>query len=118
MSLTIELQRLELHGHHGVTEEERERGQTFLFDIWADLPDRAVSDRLEDTVDYREIAACVREVSDSTRFNLLEALASEVVDTLLKRFELERVRVRVRKPEVRLEPSVDYAAVTVERFST
>ncbi len=118
MSLTIELQGLELHGHHGVTEEERERGQTFVFDVWADLPDRAVADRLEDTVDYREIAACVREVSDSTRYNLLEGLASALADALLERFALERVRVRVRKPEVRLEPAVDYAAVTVERFST
>jgi 7,8-dihydroneopterin aldolase/epimerase/oxygenase len=109
VSLTIELRGLELHAHHGVTDEERERGQTFRFDIWADLPDRLVSDRL---------AACVRSVSDSKRFNLLEALASELADTLLSQFELERVRVRVRKPEVRLEPPVDYAAVTVERFST
>lgn len=115
MSLTIELAGLELHGHHGVTDEERERGQRFLFDVWADVPDRAASDRLEDTVDYRELAAVVREVSDSKRFHLLEALASTLADTLLRRFELERVRVRVRKPDVVLDPRAEYSAVSVER---
>jgi dihydroneopterin aldolase len=117
MTLTIELAGLELVGHHGVEEEERQRGQRFLFDVWADVPDHAASDRLEDTVDYRKLAACVREVSDSKRFHLLEALASTLADTLLKRFELERVCVRVRKPDVELDPPVDYSAVSVERRS-
>jgi dihydroneopterin aldolase len=117
MSLTIELAGLELFGHHGASEEERERGQRFLFDVWADVADRARSDRIDDTVDYRELAACVREVSDSNNFHLLETLAATLADALLQRFELERVRVRVRKPDVRLDPPADYSAVTVERSS-
>jgi dihydroneopterin aldolase len=115
MTLTIELAGLEVFGHHGAEDEERERGQRFLFDVWADVSGPTASDRLEDTVDYRELAACVREVSDRRRFHLLETLASTLADALLERFELERVRVRVRKPDVELELPVDYAAVSVER---
>ncbi len=72
-------------------------------------------DELADTVDYRDVVACVRAVSDGRRFNLIEALAAAVADTLLAQFRVTRVRVRVRKPEVRLAAPVAYAAATVER---
>ena len=112
---TIELAAMTLFGHHGVGEEERERGQTFVFDLWLELAEPPAADRIEDTVDYRRIAACVREVSEGRRFHLLETLAAALADELIDRFPLESVRVRVRKPEVRLDPPVDYSAVTVER---
>jgi dihydroneopterin aldolase len=57
----------------------------------------------------------VREVSDGTRFSLLEALAGAVADELIARFAAERVRVRVRKPDVVLDPPVEWSAATVER---
>jgi dihydroneopterin aldolase len=39
-----------------------------------------------------------------------------VADGIVERFEaVQRVRVRVRKPDVVLDPPVDYAAVVVER---
>jgi dihydroneopterin aldolase len=115
VTLTIELAALEVHGHHGLLDEERAQGQRFLFDLWLDVPDVAArSDRIEDAVDYREVVATVREVSDGHAYVLLEALASAVGAALLARFSIERVRVRVRKPDVRLDAPVDYSAVTVE----
>jgi dihydroneopterin aldolase len=112
----VELRGLELHGHHGATEEERRDGQTFLFDVELELDTTAVeTDTLADTVDYREVVACVRAVSDERRFDLLEALAGAVATDLFQRFPLERVRVRVRKPEVRLDAPVEHTAATVER---
>jgi dihydroneopterin aldolase len=113
----IELSGLELYGYHGVLEEERRDGQPFVFDLWLELPRGAgASDDLRDTVDYREIAALVREISDGRKFRLLETLAAAVADALVARFEpVERARVRVRKPAVRLDPPVSYSAVTVER---
>jgi dihydroneopterin aldolase len=113
--ITVEISALKLQGFHGVLDEERGRGQAFLFDIELDVSDAALSDRIEDAVDYREVVSTVREVSDGRRFNLLEALAAAVADTLLERFPVTRVRVRVRKPEVELERPVAYAAVSVER---
>lgn len=113
--ITVELRGLELHGRHGAEPDEQERGQRFVFDIALDVPDDALSDRIEDAVDYRRVARAVREVSDGRRFALLEALAAAVADELLARFELERVRVRVRKPDVRINPAVEWAAATVER---
>ena len=116
MTTTIELAGLELYGYHGVNPEERREGQPFVFDVWLEVADgTGASDRIEDTVDYREVAAVVREVSDGRAFRLLEALAATLVDELLARFPVQAARVRVRKPFVRLDPSVEYSAVTVER---
>jgi dihydroneopterin aldolase len=114
--ILVELHGLEVFGRHGVTEEERDRGQTFLFDVQLEVSDAALSDRLEDAVDYNEVAACVREVSDGHVFSLLEALAAAIADEIIARFPVARVRVRARKREVRpagLE--VEWTSATVER---
>jgi dihydroneopterin aldolase len=113
---TIELAGIELFGYHGVNPEERLDGQPFVFDVWLEVPDgTGASDRIEDTIDYREVAALVREISDARAFQLLEALAATLADELVTRFRVDVARVRVRKPEVRLDPEVEYSAVTVER---
>ena len=116
--MTIELAGLVVFGHHGYLEEERRLGQRFLVDLWVDVRGEATaSDRIEDTVDYRRIAGLVREVFEGPERLLLEGLAGAVADGILDRFpSVERVRVRVRKPDVVVDPPVDFAAVVVERF--
>ena len=115
--VTIELRSLVVFGHHGYLEEERRLGQRFLVDLWVDVHgDAAESDRIDDTVDYRRLAALVREVFAGQERLLLEGLAGAVADGIVERFPaVERARVRVRKPDVVLDPPVDYAAVVVER---
>jgi dihydroneopterin aldolase len=114
---TIELHGVELFGYHGVNEDERRDGQRFLFDVSLEVPDwTGASDRIGNTIDYREVAELVREVSDERAYYLLEGLAATLVDALFDRFPLvEAVRVRVRKPDVRLDPPVEFSAVTVDR---
>jgi 7,8-dihydroneopterin aldolase/epimerase/oxygenase len=112
----VECEALEIFGRHGVEDEERERGQVFLYDLRLEVSDSAESDRLEDTVDYVEVAEVVKGVSEARTFNLLEALAAAVADALIERFPVDRVRVRVRKRDV--EPAglpVAWTAATVER---
>jgi dihydroneopterin aldolase len=114
---TIELSGLAVFGHHGFLEEERRLGQRFLVDLWADVPGAATdTDRIEDTVDYRRLADLVREVFSGRERLLLEGLAGAVADGIVERFPaVDRVRVRVRKPDVVLDPPADHAAVVVER---
>jgi dihydroneopterin aldolase len=115
MTLTVELVGLEVFGRHGVDDDEREHGRVFLYDVALDVRPPA-SDRLEDTVDYRAVAACVREVSDAREYRLIESLAGAVADELAARFAADRVRVRVRKPGI--SPAgltVEHSAATAER---
>ena len=113
--MKIELSGIELHGYHGVLEHERREGQRFLFDVELEVGEAGASDRIEDAVDYRDVVACVREVSDGRAYRLLEALAARLAAALLERFPVERVEVRVRKPDVVLDPPVEQAAVSVVR---
>jgi dihydroneopterin aldolase len=113
--MIVELKGLELHGRHGVEAVEQEQGQLFLYDVAIEVGNRGANDRLADAVDYTLVAAAVREVNER-RFDLLEALAAAVADTLIERFRPESVRVRVRKPQVRPAGlTVEYSAVTVTR---
>ena len=111
----VEVRDLRVFGRHGVHDEERERGQDFLFDVELEVGERGTSDRIEDAVDYVEVARVVQAVSDGEQFNLLEALASAVADELERRFAPERVRVRIRKPEVRPAGLDGTVAATVTR---
>ena len=115
--MKVELSGLVVFGHHGYLEEERRLGQRFLVDLEVEVDGRAdVTDRIEDTVDYRHLAGLVREVFAGPERLLLEALAGAVADGILERFErVTAVRARVRKPDVVLEPPVDHAAVIVVR---
>jgi len=113
--ITVHVHDLRVFGHHGVHEDERGRGQDFLFDVELDVGKRGTSDLLEDAVDYVAVAEVVREVSDARQFTLLEALASAVADELEQRFAPERLRVRVRKPEVRPAGLEGTVGVTVTR---
>jgi dihydroneopterin aldolase len=111
--MIVALQGLEVFGHHGAYEEEQATGQTFWFDLELEVGDRGADDVLETAVDYTQVAAVVREVSERRRFDLLEALATAVADELERRFPVERVSVRVRKRPADLP--VEWSAVTVTR---
>jgi dihydroneopterin aldolase len=112
--MILELEGLSVFGRHGVLEEERGDGQEFLYDIALDVGDAGASDRIEDAVDYREVADCVREISAGRDFNLIEALAGAVADALVERFAVRSVRVRVTKTNP-AGVGARYSIVTVER---
>jgi dihydroneopterin aldolase len=115
--MTIELYGIVLHGYHGVLDAERLEGQRFLVDVELDLEHEqaARSDRIEDALDYREVVARVKAVSDAHAYHLLEAFAAAIADALVADWPVTTVRVRVRKPDVVLDPPVEHAAVRVER---
>ena len=113
--MRIALHGIEVHGYHGVLDDERREGQRFLFDVELELGEEAArTDRIEDAVDYRDVAAAVREVSDARAHHLLESLVVAVADELLARFPVTAVRVAVHKPDLRLDPPAERAVVSVE----
>jgi dihydroneopterin aldolase len=114
VSVLVELAGLEIPGRHGVEDWEREQEQPFVYDLELELEEPA-NDRIEDTVDYREVVELVRAVSENRQFQLLESIAAAVAEALLERFPLERARVRVRKPQVQLGVPVEHTAASVER---
>jgi len=114
--MKLELHGLHVFGYHGVEEEEKRLGQLFLFDLELEVGERGADDRLENAIDYTQVALAVRELSNARRFDLIEALATAVADLVYERFAPEHLTVRVRKPQVKpAGMTVEFSAVTVER---
>ncbi len=111
--MILELHGLEVFGRHGVLEEEKRDGQIFVYDVELEV-DQPAADQIDAAVDYRLVADCVREVSDSRSFDLIEALAAAVADALVVRLGVAHVRVRVRKP-LPAGIAAEWSAATVER---
>jgi len=105
---------LRVVGVHGALPEERQRAQPFELDldIWGDVGDAALSDRLSDTADYGVLATRAAEVVATTSFTLLEALARAVADALLVAdARVQAVAVTVRKLRPPLALDVDTVGV-------
>jgi len=96
---TIRLEGLSVFGHHGARPYEKEAGQRLEVDLELEpTDDRAESsDRLTDAVDYEHLYRTVREVVEQKSFHLLEALAAATAETILGRFAVRSVRVRIAK---------------------
>jgi dihydroneopterin aldolase len=84
----------------GTTEAERARRQEVVvsFTLWLDLRRAGGSDRLEDTVDYGELAGRITALLEGSSFQLLEALAEAVAGACLRDPRVRRVEVEARKP--------------------
>jgi dihydroneopterin aldolase len=100
IELRLGIEGIELHAHHGVYEEERERGSRFRIDVDAKghWEEAVQSDDLRDTLDVDAIVQHIRNVSQRRRFHLIESFAGAIADDLLQEFpDLLEVRVCIRK---------------------
>lgn len=113
----IELRGLRCPGHHGVLESERRQGQTFMVDVTLerDLSRPGETDDLADTVDYGALARQLHQAVESTRFDLIEALAAHLAGVALAAGDVQAVEVRVAKPDAPMPVDCDEVAVRVRR---
>jgi dihydroneopterin aldolase len=114
----IELKNLAFFARHGVLEEEARLGQRFKVDVLLSLVDglEFAEDSPEQTVNYVEVYAVVKEVFEGFRFNLIERCAEVVATEILERFEKAvEVTVKVKKPAVPVDCICDYFAAEVTR---
>ena len=109
--MIVEVHGLELFGRHGVKDDERRDGQTFLFDVTLEIAE-PMEDSIEATIDYRLVRDIVRGVNNAERYRLLETLAAAVADALNAELRVKRVRVTVRKPGIAW---AEWTGVTCER---
>ncbi len=103
----IILNKMHFSGRHGVLPLEARSSQPFVATVELEFPLETAgrSDRLEDTLDYREVQAIVRGVIEGSHKQLIETLAEEVAEEILARFpRLSAVTIEI----VKLRPPVDF----------
>lgn len=104
-------------GFHGVFEHERREGQTFVVDVKVATSFRvsAASDDVSDTLDYGLMSQAVVEEIQGGPYNLIEKLASVIVDRLMRDFAPLAVQVTVHKPQAPISVPFGDVAVTMSR---
>lgn len=80
---------------------ERKRAQKIILDLEmeADLKEATENDALNPNIpDYNQIAKDVLNFVEKSAYRLVETLAEEVAQLILKKFPVESVLVRLTKP--------------------
>lgn len=91
---------LRLNAIIGCNEWERYQKQEIVVNITMEFnaKDAVESDELADTLDYRKVKKTVVASVEKSSFNLLEKLASHILDIVMKQPRVERATVCVDKP--------------------
>lgn len=95
----IRLTGVRLATHIGVPEEERQLPQTVEADVVL-VPRGGLGgegDELDRTVNYQAVWQRLREVAGARPRRLVETLAQDLADTLLREFPLREVGIEIRK---------------------
>lgn len=117
MSDRIELRGLKIRGNHGVFEHEKRDGQDFYIDItvWLDLAPAAASDDLADTLNYGELAETAAAVVAGPPRDLIETVAAEIAEAVLRDDRVSAVEVTVHKPSAPIPLTFADVAVVARR---
>ena len=118
MSDRVVLAGLEFLARHGVNDREKAEPQRFEVDLELELDVRpaALDDDLAKTVDYRGVYDTTRRVVEDNTFDLIETLAETIAREVLRANPaVDKVMVRVRKPDVELDGPLGYAGVEIRR---
>lgn len=110
----IDLTGLRVRGHHGVFDFERREGQEFVIDVRLELP-LPDSDNLDDTVHYGELASRLAAVVAGEPVNLLETLASRLLDVCLADKRVVVATITVHKPHAPIDLPFNDVSVTRTR---
>jgi len=97
----ISLKEMKLFGHTGCLPEEKRDGQYFYVSIDMFFPalKGAVTDQLQDTVNYAEVYDMAQSLVEQSNCNLIEHLAYEIGRRVISEYdEISKVSVLVKKP--------------------
>ena len=111
----IVLENINIYAFHGCMKEEARIGSDYIINlnVKADLQDAAISDRLEDTVNYVDLLKIVNEEM-AISSKLLEHVAERIVSRILRTMKMvSNVQVKVAKQNPPINGNI--SAVTIIR---
>ncbi len=112
------LKNMRVYGYHGVDPIENEIGRYFEIDaeLYFSFDNAAASDDLQQTVDYGEVFAFIRAQFNGNTCKLIETVVVNLAEDIISKFTaVEKVIIRVRKPNPPVGGPMAYAEAQVER---
>jgi dihydroneopterin aldolase len=110
----IRLSGIRSYGYTGYLSEEQVLGQWFEVDITLglDLSLAGQSDNIEDTLDYRQVIATIQDLVKTSKFALVEKLATAIAEAILEFPQVNQVQLQLTKPNA---PIPDFGGkITIE----
>lgn len=103
-NMRISLNDVHFFGHHGIYEEEKILGNTFIVNLYVDfLPAQTVIRNISETIDYVTLFELVK-VRMAKPTPLLETIVSELAETILNDFTLvHTVFIKITKLQVAIK---------------
>ena len=118
MSDQIRVTGIKAFGYHGVLPHEATEGQDFIVDLLITLDLRAVSlsDDLNETINYADLAQIAHDNIVGERVQLIERLAGRIAEEISSAYsQITSVSVTVHKPHAPVTVDFEDISVTVTR---
>lgn len=108
---------MEFYGYHGTLPEEQSLGQRFIIDVELalDLRPAGESDGPERTVNYARVFEITQSIVCGRPHRLIESVAEAIAASLLERYPVTGVTVRVKKPQAPVKGQFAWMAVEISR---
>lgn len=114
----ISLNKCRFYGYHGAFKEEQTLGQIFIVDcdLFVDLTDASLSDKLEDTVHYGMVFERIKAIAEGEPFILIERLAGAICQDIFEHFpKVMKIRCAIFKENPPIAGHYDSVGIEVER---
>ena len=111
----VKIRNVEFQGNHGATAGERRSARRFQVDVdmTFDMRRAMESDRLTDTVNYKDVCELLVEIGTQKPYRLLERVASAMLDAIAQRWPSATIELELRKLHPPCPGNPDYTAVRI-----
>ena len=114
--LKVDINNLKIFGYHGCFDVEKIHGQFFNINISYLLSDKVENnDSIDSTIDYIKVVNYIKKVFNHKRYNLLEDLAIYISDNLLDEFQINSVKISIKKSNKYIMEKIDSVEVTYKK---
>jgi FolB domain-containing protein len=105
---------LEVFYHVGVPDEERAKPQRLLVsvELSLDFGPAAISDRLERSINYYDVAQDLLKFGEGRSWKLIEKLVTNIAETIMIKYKPQAVTVEVKKFPI---PQARYVSASLTR---
>ncbi|MEJ5286169.1 MAG: Dihydroneopterin aldolase [Candidatus Kapaibacterium sp.] len=107
----LSIKSAQFYAYHGVKQEEKDLGGRYEVDLdmWYDATEAIVRDQVAYALNYEEAMNCIEEAIADETFNLIETVASTILDLAFEKFpNLLKATIRIRKINVPIHSVVAY----------
>lgn len=114
----IVIEMLEVFAHHGVLEEEQEKGQIFYVNavLYTDVHRAGLEDNLFYSVDYGQVCQFITNWMQENTYQLLETVAEKMSKAILLKYDrIAAVDLEIRKPQAPIPMPFGCVSVKIHR---